>query len=126
MGTNRDVLGSDGEFFGVDPVPTMMDIEDGRGKPFTLDRNGFTLVKHACEQSGSSVLAVTVASLVCAVSVSPRADSFCRRSAAASVPSAVITRSNALTSSELNETVAPSRSACATSRATRSSASSGG
>lgn len=47
VGTNRDLQGSDGEFFGVDPVPTPVEIRDGRGAGMTLDENGFTLVPHA-------------------------------------------------------------------------------
>ena len=49
VGTRRDLAGSDAEFFGVDPVPTRVDIEDGRGAGFTLDANGFCLVGHASE-----------------------------------------------------------------------------
>lgn len=47
VGTCRDELGSDGEFFGVDPVPTEVEVHNGRGETFSLDKNGFTLVKHA-------------------------------------------------------------------------------
>jgi len=46
VGTNRDLLGSDGEFFGVDPVPVEVEIHDGREKGFTLDSNGFCLHRH--------------------------------------------------------------------------------
>ena len=49
VGTNRDLQGSDGEFFGVDPIPTPVEIKDGRGAGMTLDANGFTLVPHAWE-----------------------------------------------------------------------------
>lgn len=49
VGTRRDLAGSDAEFFGVDPAPTRVDIEDGRGAGFTLDANGFCLVGHAWE-----------------------------------------------------------------------------
>ena len=49
VGTRRDLAGSDAEFFGVDPAPTRVDIEDGRGAGFTLDANGFCLVGHASE-----------------------------------------------------------------------------
>ena len=37
VGTNRDLQGSDGEFFGVDPIPTPVEIKDGRGAGMTLD-----------------------------------------------------------------------------------------
>lgn len=47
VGTNRDLAGSDSEFFGVDPVPTSVHIDDGRGENFSLDENGFSLVGHA-------------------------------------------------------------------------------
>ena len=49
VGTRRDLAGSDGEFFGVDPAPTAVDIEDARGAGFTLDGNGFCMVGHAWE-----------------------------------------------------------------------------
>ena len=49
VGTRRDLAGSDGEFFGVDPAPTAVDIEDARGAGFTLDGNGFCMVSHAWE-----------------------------------------------------------------------------
>lgn len=47
VGTIRDGTGSDGEFFGVDPIATQVDIHNGRGKEFSLDANGFKLVEHA-------------------------------------------------------------------------------
>lgn len=47
VGTRRDLAGSDAEFFGVDPVPTSVAIEDGRGAGFSLDDNGFCMVGHA-------------------------------------------------------------------------------
>jgi hypothetical protein len=47
VGTNRDVQGSDGEFFGVTPTPTVTSVRDGRGQPFSLDENGFCRVDHA-------------------------------------------------------------------------------
>ena len=47
VGTRRDLAGSDGEFFGVDPVPTPVDIVDGRGAEWSMDVNGFCLVDHA-------------------------------------------------------------------------------
>ena len=43
VGTHRDALGTDAEFFGVDPVPTEVRIADGRGESLTLDANGFCL-----------------------------------------------------------------------------------
>lgn len=46
MGTVRDGTGSDGSFFGVDPVATEVDVFDGRSRDLTLDKNGFALVKH--------------------------------------------------------------------------------
>ena len=49
VGTRRDLAGSDAEFFGVDPAPTSVEIEDGRGAGFTLDANGFCMVGHAWE-----------------------------------------------------------------------------
>ena len=47
VGTRRDLAGSDAEFFGVEPTPTSVEIEDGRGAGFTLDANGFCMVGHA-------------------------------------------------------------------------------
>lgn len=44
VGTIRDGQGSDGEFFGVDPVLTDVEVHDGRGLHLTLDDNGCTLV----------------------------------------------------------------------------------
>ena len=49
VGTDRDSLGSDGEFFGVDPIATETPIADGRGRPFSLDANGFCRVDHALD-----------------------------------------------------------------------------
>ena len=46
VGTNRDLLGSDGEFFGTDPVGLEVDIASGRGREMTLDENGFCLYPH--------------------------------------------------------------------------------
>ena len=46
VGTSRDLDGSDGEFFGVDPRPILTHIEDGRGRGMRLDENGFCLVGH--------------------------------------------------------------------------------
>ena len=48
--TNRDRLGSDAEFVGVEYLPTAVTIEDGRDQGLTLDENGFCLVKHALER----------------------------------------------------------------------------
>ena len=48
--TNRDVLGSDAEFVGVDYSPTAVTIEDGRDQGLTLDANGFCLVDHPFER----------------------------------------------------------------------------
>ena len=39
VGTRRDLAGSDAEFFGVDPAPTRVDIEDGRGAGFARIAN---------------------------------------------------------------------------------------
>jgi len=47
VGTYRDALGSDGEFFGVEPVPTEVEVRNGRGETFSLDENGFKFVEHA-------------------------------------------------------------------------------
>jgi len=47
VGTIRDGQGSDGEFFGVDPIPMEMEVHDGRRQGLTLDSNGFELVQHA-------------------------------------------------------------------------------
>lgn len=47
VGTNRDLLGSDGEFFGTDPLGLEVKIADGRGHRKTLDENGFCLMQHA-------------------------------------------------------------------------------
>ncbi|CAE8638203.1 unnamed protein product [Polarella glacialis] len=44
--SKKDLSGSDGEFFGVDPVPVEVEIQDGRGMGFTLDDNGFCLLPH--------------------------------------------------------------------------------
>ena len=49
VGTTRDALGSDHEFFGADPVATPTRIEDGRGREFTLDDHGFCRVDHEWE-----------------------------------------------------------------------------
>eukprot|EP00966_Prymnesium_polylepis_P332942 7388415-Prymnesium_polylepis.1 len=49
VGTNRDVAGSDGEFFGVDPVATTVAIANGRDRAFTMDENGFCRVDHHIE-----------------------------------------------------------------------------
>mmetsp|Transcript_1141 Transcript_1141/g.2188 ORF Transcript_1141/g.2188 Transcript_1141/m.2188 type:complete len:331 (-) Transcript_1141:13-1005(-) len=46
VGTNRDLLGSDGEFFGTDPIALEVDISNGRGKQLNLDENGFCLLPH--------------------------------------------------------------------------------
>jgi len=46
VGTVRDGKGSDGEFFGVDPVPVDVDLHDARGAGLTLDAHGFQLVEH--------------------------------------------------------------------------------
>ncbi|CAK9062675.1 unnamed protein product [Durusdinium trenchii] len=48
VGTNRDLLGSDGEFFGTDPLGLEVKIADGRGHRKTLDENGFCLMQHTC------------------------------------------------------------------------------
>lgn len=48
VGTNRDLLGSDGEFFGTDPLGLEVKIADGRGHRKTLDENGFCLMQHVC------------------------------------------------------------------------------
>lgn len=47
VGTNRDLLGSDGEFFGTDPIACRTEIADGRASNKTLDNNGFCMVEHA-------------------------------------------------------------------------------
>ena len=49
VGTCRDMLGSDGEFFGVDPIPTQVDISDARAQSFSLDKQGFCRVDHAID-----------------------------------------------------------------------------
>lgn len=41
------MLGSDGEFFGVDPVAVQVDICDGRQRSLTLDEHGVELQRHA-------------------------------------------------------------------------------
>jgi len=46
VGTNRDLLGSDGEFFGTDPVGLEVEIQSGRDEALTLDNNGFCLLPH--------------------------------------------------------------------------------
>ncbi|CAE7196806.1 unnamed protein product [Symbiodinium natans] len=46
VGTNRDLLGSDGEFFGTDPVALEVPIENGRDQLLNLDDNGFCLRRH--------------------------------------------------------------------------------
>lgn len=47
VGTNRDLLGSDGEFFGTDPIGLEVDINSGRDRAMSLDENGFCLLPHA-------------------------------------------------------------------------------
>lgn len=47
VGTNRDLLGSDGEFFGTDPIGLEVDIKSGRDRAMSLDENGFCLLPHA-------------------------------------------------------------------------------
>lgn len=47
VGTRRDLLGSDAEFFGTDPRAHEVEILNGRGMNVTLDKNGFSLVPHA-------------------------------------------------------------------------------
>lgn len=47
VGTIRDAQGSDGEFFGISPAPTEVEISDARRRNFTLDDNGFCRVDHA-------------------------------------------------------------------------------
>eukprot|EP00927_Polykrikos_kofoidii_P060352 TRINITY_DN55349_c0_g1_i1.p1 TRINITY_DN55349_c0_g1~~TRINITY_DN55349_c0_g1_i1.p1 ORF type:complete len:356 (-),score=39.69 TRINITY_DN55349_c0_g1_i1:145-1212(-) len=44
--TCRDLVGSDGTFHGVDPVPTPVTILDGRGAGLSLDANGVALQEH--------------------------------------------------------------------------------
>mmetsp|Transcript_34681 Transcript_34681/g.80962 ORF Transcript_34681/g.80962 Transcript_34681/m.80962 type:complete len:334 (+) Transcript_34681:70-1071(+) len=46
VGTYRDLLGSDGEFFGVNPVATEVSVLDARDKGMTLDKNGFEIFQH--------------------------------------------------------------------------------
>ncbi|CAE7343311.1 unnamed protein product, partial [Symbiodinium necroappetens] len=46
VGTNRDLLGSDGEFFGTDPVALEVPIANGRDEKLNLDENGFCLLPH--------------------------------------------------------------------------------
>ncbi|CAE7753213.1 unnamed protein product [Symbiodinium sp. CCMP2456] len=47
VGTNRDLLGSDGEFFGTDPVALEVPIANGRDEKLNLDENGFCLLPHS-------------------------------------------------------------------------------
>jgi len=46
VGTRRDLLGSDGEFFGVDPIAVEVDIRDGRQRDLTLDKHGVEMRQH--------------------------------------------------------------------------------
>ena len=45
VSTRRDVAGSDGELEGAAWAPTSVRIHDGRGRPWSLERNGFRLVE---------------------------------------------------------------------------------
>ena len=44
VSTRRDVAGSDGELEGAAWAPTTVRIHDGRGRPWSLEKNGFKLV----------------------------------------------------------------------------------
>ncbi|KAL1504245.1 hypothetical protein AB1Y20_010654 [Prymnesium parvum] len=60
VGTCRDAQGSDGEFFGVDPQPAETPIASARGRPFSLDANGFCRLddplEHICYYDNTAVL----------------------------------------------------------------------
>ena len=45
VSTRRDVAGSDGELEGAAWAPTVVRIHDGRGRPRSLEKNGFRLVE---------------------------------------------------------------------------------
>ena len=45
VSTRRDGAGSDGELEGAAWAPTVVRIHDGRGRPWSLDKNGFRLVE---------------------------------------------------------------------------------
>ena len=49
VSTRRDVAGSDGELEGAAWSPTTVRIYDGRGRPWSLERNGFRLVEDAID-----------------------------------------------------------------------------
>ena len=49
VSTRRDVAGSDGELEGAAWAPTSVRIHDGRGRPWSLERNGFRLVEDAID-----------------------------------------------------------------------------
>lgn len=51
VGVHRNLAGSDSDFFGVDSVPTLCEIQDGRQspEPFSLDTHGFELVDETRE-----------------------------------------------------------------------------
>ena len=51
VGTYRDLAGSDSEFFGVEPLPTLVHIQDGReaAEIFSLDTHGFELIDDSRE-----------------------------------------------------------------------------
>ena len=49
VSTRRDVAGSDGELEGAAWAPTSVRIHDGRGRPWSLERNGFRLVEEAID-----------------------------------------------------------------------------
>ena len=49
VSTRRDVAGSDGELEGAAWAPTVVRIHDGRGRPWSLERNGFRLVEDAID-----------------------------------------------------------------------------
>ena len=44
VSTRRDIAGSDGELEGAAWAPTTVRIHDGRGRPWSLEKNGFKLV----------------------------------------------------------------------------------
>ena len=49
VSTRRDVAGSDGELEGAAWAPTSVRIHDGRGRPWSLEKNGFRLVEDAID-----------------------------------------------------------------------------
>jgi len=49
VSTRRDIAGSDGELEGAAWSPTVVRIHDGRGRPWSLEKNGFRLVEDAID-----------------------------------------------------------------------------